>query len=257
MNELRRQAYLEAMGIESYVPRAVLPGALPSSLCELPSITEQQVAAETTGLQGAEPSIVSQTFARGHAAAVQALFEDTDSPQVVNKAGSNMAELNKLKPAAPAIPRFSLSTVVTSNILLLDDGLAGHINPKEYQQLLQNILYAVVGHQALIKLETFNWPMTRNSQHDQSEEAARQALHSLIAKRTAQMDADSYVLVMGDNAGYYLSSEEVLAGQITTIKALASPILRTVSAVAMLDNPLLKRRAWIDLQPLVRVFGPS
>ena len=35
MNELRRQAYLEAMGIKVYYPRATLPGAKPSPRYEL------------------------------------------------------------------------------------------------------------------------------------------------------------------------------------------------------------------------------
>ena len=34
MNEAERLAYLEVMGIESYVPRRVLPGAKPSQLQE-------------------------------------------------------------------------------------------------------------------------------------------------------------------------------------------------------------------------------
>ena len=36
MNELQRYAYLDAMGVDYYYPKLLLPGAKVSELCELP-----------------------------------------------------------------------------------------------------------------------------------------------------------------------------------------------------------------------------
>ena len=36
MNELTRMQYLDAMGVETFVPRRILPAAQLSTVCELP-----------------------------------------------------------------------------------------------------------------------------------------------------------------------------------------------------------------------------
>ena len=40
LNELQRQAYLDAMGVDVYFPRLQLVGAKPSSQCEMPVLAD-------------------------------------------------------------------------------------------------------------------------------------------------------------------------------------------------------------------------
>ena len=44
MNELQRQHYLSALGVDTYMPRWHLPFAPISVACELPALVEEQVS---------------------------------------------------------------------------------------------------------------------------------------------------------------------------------------------------------------------
>ncbi len=267
MNELQRQAYMDAMGVDCYMPRLQLPGALPSQLCELPSLdviaelVEQTDATSTAhnsiahNKTNQSPATAQSAVGSGRAAAMQALFDE--KPKSVDHNVVKTAESpSSPKAAKQQVPHFSLSITRGQGVLLVDGGLPGDINPAEYLQLLQNILFAIgVGNQPL-SIDTFAWPMVRNSQVDQSETAARQTLEAFIAKQIEQLNA-RYILVLGQTAAQYLSQQTLPVGQFVRHSALDAQLLHTQSAYPLLSDASLKREVWRDLQPLYRVLKKS
>jgi hypothetical protein len=158
---------------------------------------------------------------------------------------------------AATIPHFSLSIVRGANVLLVDDGLAAGTDQAEYLSLLSNMLFAVGAQVQQLSLETFNWPMIKNAQIDQSELAARQTLQAFLAKQLSQID-NSYLLVMGETGKHYIATGEQADaqgnGSFIACEQLGAQMICTQSAVQMLENPALKRQVWQDLQPLYRVL---
>jgi hypothetical protein len=277
MNELQRQAYIEAMGIDSYFPRFTLPGAPVSTLCELPQelLQGESVAADVIvdtpldSLQGNTADQAGTATARpagGAVAAMQALFGDSDNKRKkpINTKATAQKSTEQVAATASVIPRFSLSVIRGANVLLVDEGLSGDADQVEYLNLLHNMLFALGAQVPQLSIERFSWPMVKSAsaQFDQTDLAAKQTLQSFIAKQLSQLD-NTYLLVMGDSAKHYLAaeliaeSEEVAHGCFMTCATLGAQLICTHSASAMLVNPELKRDVWKDLQPLYRVLKKS
>jgi uracil-DNA glycosylase len=151
------------------------------------------------------------------------------------------------------VPQFSLSIIRGSNILIMDDALPGHVNPQEYLQLLQNMLFALGDGRSQLVIDRFVWPISKRTQVDQSETAARQTLESFLAKQVDLLNT-RYVLAMGATAVRYISAEKLDRGVFSKHPTLDAQLIHTSSAIAMLTNPSAKRDVWRDLQPLHRVL---
>ena len=254
MNEPRRLAYMEAMGVDCYAPRLQLPGALASQLCAMPLPSaeqlEQPVAVAASAMPGSTP-LAPQQDGQGRAAAMQALLADKPAEPTDRGADAVVAPIGSTQTARSQVPQFSLSIIRGKGILLIDEGLPGDINPAEYLQLLQNIVFAVGAGKQSLSIDAFVWPMSRSSQIDQSDTAARQALAAFIAKQIEQLNI-RYILVMGDTAAQYLSEQALPLGELVQPAQLAAQLLRTRSAWPLLSDAARKRDVWQDLQPLYR-----
>ncbi len=253
MNELQRQAYMEAMGVDCYIPRLQLPAAPVSKLCAMPVVALQAVSepAIATKIVTEPVATGTQSRASGSAAAMQALFNEGDAP-VVKKAAVIQADNNRgVKPSThqEPVPQFALSIVRGNNILLLDEGLPATVDPSEYLQLIQNMLFALGAGKQNLSIDAFIWPMIRNSQVDQSETAARQTLQAFLAKQIDQLGA-SYMLLMGDIVSQYLVDDALPVGDLIQHPQLPVMVIRSLSAHRMLTEPQLKRDVWQDLQAL-------
>jgi hypothetical protein len=253
MNELQRQAYMEAMGVDSYVPRLVLPAALPSQLCEWPVM--EASPASPSPVSASPDTITAETPApvraagNGSAAAMQALLGENAKPSVKKVAPAASQGLVKANTNKKAVPHFSLSIISGNNILIVDESLPGHVNPEDYLLLLHNMLFALgVGKQQL-SIDTFNWPVSKNSQVDQSETAARQAIDAFLAKKSEQLKSQ-YLIVMGASAANFVTNKVLVAGVLTRHDYLDIELIHTSSASPMLSDALLKRKVWQDLKPL-------
>ncbi len=271
LGELQRQAYLQAMGVKSYAPRLVLPGALASQQCDLSELKhylESDASESAPGLSSpasvAGPMITPESNpadrepllsiqsgpATSHAAATQALFDEpakTSKPSVRSVVDDLAAETKAS--SAQAAPHFVLSVSRGGQFLILDDGLPGHLDPTEYLQLLQNILFALGAGKQVLNIDAFVWPMSKSSHIDQSETAARQTLQAFLGK-LAEREKLHYVLIMGEAAARYVSEHAVSKGELIQHGRLPVSLLNLESAVAMLADPSLKRDAWRQLQPL-------
>ena len=120
MDELQRQAYMQAMGVDCYIPRLQLPAALPSVLCEMPALAEVPVANAVTHKTSASAAPAPKTK-NGSAAAMQALLGET-KPKQSQQSTQAVTEALVATTPAQAIPQFALSIVRGGNILIVDDG---------------------------------------------------------------------------------------------------------------------------------------
>jgi hypothetical protein len=268
INEVHRQAYLQAMGVASYMPRLQLPGALASRLCELPVRVELPPeeaavsAAPVIEAGAAAQSPVQQRHGASSSsvAALQALLDDkkpaattrravTSKPVAIegNAAQANTAIGDQL------VPQFSLTVIRGQNLLIIDEGLAGHINPNEYLQLLQNMLFAVGAGKQSLSIGGFSWPMAKNSPLDQTELAARQTLQSFLGKLSEQIQA-RYWLLMGDTSARYVAEPDLAKGSLVAHPSLSLQMLCTESAGQMLAEPMLKAQVWQQLQVLSQLL---
>lgn len=255
LNEYRRRVYLEAMGVESLIPRLQLPGAKPSTRCEWLSETPlEAVVNVSAGGPVAGPGGASAVAQSGAAAARDLLRDGPPSTrrEVAESAGSGPDTAR----AAQSIARFSLTLVRAGRVLLVDEGLSGDSDPQHYLRFVSNILYAVGLADVPLSVESFIWPLprVRGDHVDRSEAAARQALAAYLSKQLEHSGA-GYLLLMGETAPHYAVEADVSPGELRHYPPFAVQALVTVSAQRSMTDPALKPLLWSELAPLVKALG--
>ena len=222
MHELTRLAYLNAMGIDSYVPRCPLPAAAPSRRLRVirrlapgpdPERSTVPVAAQLKASLSAVPE-----QSRGSLTA-------TDSIPVVSTQ------------AAAEMPVFSLAAVGLGGWYWLDEIPPGRDLGPEYLQLLQAIAAALGMDAGQPVFEQFNWPLRTGTRLDRDEQAARDGLGGFLVSRFERYQPAGVILLGEMEQGWF--DRELL---------VPHRIVATVSAWKMLREPALKRQAWTDLQ---------
>ncbi|TVP88676.1 MAG: hypothetical protein EA348_10185 [Pseudomonadaceae bacterium] len=193
MQEARRQAYLQVLGVTSWVPRQPLSGAAKgrrplhvAAETEQPVLVtkspEQPAAGAPRSESGADAvrqAMLSPRPAIKPAAADVALAAETKS--TVGAAQSTQS------PVVPACAPFSAQLWLAGPCALLlempADGLGARSTAA---RLLADILRAVQLPAPAQFIADFKWPLTRNTQLEQSEAAAHQALQAFVAGRLEQ-----------------------------------------------------------------------
>jgi hypothetical protein len=275
MDELQRQAYLSALGVDGYNPRLVLPGAGISTLCELrlPSVpmalavtaSSQVVAVDATAIatvsSAAVPTMaeVAGSLRGGkNNPAMNALLDelrrdDSESPRAKTSAAvAAVPALSADPTATEPRPRFSLSIIRGAEVFIIDRGLDESVDQQAYLALLHNILLAIGAAPAKLSIDQFHWPMIKNNQVDQGETAAKQALQSFVGKQIEQLGL-AYIVLMGDDAQRYLT-DQAPAGEFIADPLIGGQCIVTASAAQSLHNSELKQQIWQDLTPLNRVL---
>lgn len=243
LNELQRQAYLDAMGVDVYYPRLKLVGAKASVQCEMPVLAK--IAASP-----AVKSVQADTARVERLASVSELLDIAVNNESV------------IEPAAPALkgsveetPSFNLSvTVIPGSLLVVDDCGPEQLRSRDYQALLQNIVIALGLDKPVINSQPFQWPEAMKGHNDQSPNAAGQALQAYLA-RQMELGETRYLLVMGDAASQFALNTTVAEGVLAAHGDQSVQQLVTLSACRMLTEPELKRDLWQQLQPLYRAIN--
>ncbi len=228
MNEIKRLAYLEAMGIDSYVSRVPLPGAAPSrrlrivrrrrpTMTPVPAATPHQAAVLSSARSELKSSLASTA---------------RDKP--VDKPAPQAAE-----PTTTDIPIFSVAAVSLGGWYWLDEIPPGRELGTEYTRLLQAICRALGLPDENPVVEQFNWPLHNSSQLDQNEQAAQHGFSGFLGGRLERLRPRGVVLLGDLDATWF---------DPTPLDQL--PTVTTVSAWQMLRKPALKAKAWSDLQTL-------
>lgn len=249
MDERRRQSYLQALGVESYFPRWLLPGAAPSPLCpetrsEGP-VPEQEIPAPG-------PS-TSPSASHG----IQSLLT-AEKPQSPRPA----------QPAAPADePRQTVRFEFTvwrlgDKLLALESRQPAAALPTA--RLLENIATAL-GCGKPVRGDRLFWPRGGSPPRDDLPEA--QAMVQTYLLGHAERQPFTQLLLLGPQVARYSLPPETVQDMgealeqpgFTTAVTLEEPACQAIvipGLVEMLRQPSLKAAAWQALQPFRVAPGP-
>ena len=287
MNELQRQAYLSALGIDNYMPRCLMAHAPASVLCVLPDVTGHDSQPTGPVINPASAAVMhlasdpvptpSDTGEHRAPLGVQSLQSQEKTSPPDSKLddaleafalGSSATKFAKgaSKDAAPlaaatdARPKFSLTIWrVNADIMIVDTRDLQLALPTE--RLLSNMLIAL-GYQlpSLPKANVLKWPMIDNDPAGQGIEDARDMLHAFLDAELL-LDPVKHLWLMGAAAATYIlppshTYPEVIDAQLASaqpiiLEALATPLVVTPSLVDILQNPSLKSQVWRVIQPLI------
>ena len=250
MDEVQRQAYRSAMGIQLYYPRNPVAGAKtppPSNLA--PSITLSTPSAALTG--GSEETAPQSAPERND----ETLLE----PE--NEAGKGAEREVESGGEPQAGLKFELCYYKINAELAVIDEIPHHSGEKSHSHslaLLQAILLAlgVDSRDCQFKPETFSWPLAAAPEM-KSEPAleARKALLGFIKKRQ-EIDQFRNLLIFAAQIDEILMHAEGGEGGRDCQFANCNYYVTITSSLrSMLAYPALKRDTWHHLQPLRQRLG--
>lgn len=217
-SELRRLAYLQALGVDSYVSRETLPAAAVSR--RLRVVTRAPI----TAVPNAPPAI----------------------PDIVDL-GLDVRSGGQAKPAPPpvapvksapeAMESFTIAAIVAGGWLWLEE-LPRVALASEQVQLISAMVRALGLPQTQPAVAQFDWPIHTNQQFDLGPDAASSGLQGFVQRQLTDF-AVATVVLLGDECRQRLPTQ----------LAIAERLVNTVSTRSMIGEPMLKRQAWRDLRP--------
>lgn len=258
ISEAQRQSYLETMGIHSYFPRFILPGAKESFACAWPEEIEplSVVASDASEIDfeqetssapvlTEEKPVVASSVKAAESPARKILFDS--ETEVKPKPATESKETVQTAPLVNSDSaeevRFQLAFIrVNEQVCILNQipyiGLSQLSNT--HQTLLINLLKA-------LKLETtnvlfepmsFSWPMGEGAHFDKTEAAAGLALNSYLEQKHSD-GTFKLLLVMGEMSAKFIDSDQA-DWQVVCTRSLDE----------MLAMPQIKRDVWSQLRTL-------
>ena len=245
MNELRRLAYLQAMGVDSYVSRVDLPGAAASRRLRLVSVQVQASdpgASDLAGGQTVAPAASAGAQQQRVQQVADSLASDLRAASQPAAVESTAAPSPELAPAVGTgarntqVPVFSIVAVFCGGYCWLEEFPRGQAPGTDYLQLLQSICVALQRSADAPVLEQFSWPMSRSTQLEHHEESAREGVAGFLGARFEHYQPARLVLL-----------GEAVLRWFDPAQAASLPVVQTVSARDMLRQGSLKARAWKDL----------
>lgn len=269
MNEHRRAQYLDALGIDSFVPRYVLPAALPPKLCELPAGNEpssarpqredqaQQVGkvAGVSGVTDARPQAVvsiANILATSDSSEPSLEPKITSSSVLDASASDALAPLlSDIKASVSTLPsaRFSLALWRVGQVQIIDARRPGEALP--IHALLTNMLKAQgLLSTALPREEILNWPLVKNGS-DSSWAAARQMVEAFLEGHLQAHPISQFLLFGRDAYLAVLGAEPAFVERLYTrvnLAAFDAEALVMPSLTDILYRPELKRAVWVAMQ---------
>ena len=220
--ELKRLAYLEAMGMESYVSRQPLPAAAPS-----------RKLAIVTGSVSVRPKPVKSSTAPP--ASLLADLQPAAPP-----AAQPEAPLPKVVKNSETVESFSIVALFAGGWLWLEE-LSGVPLATEQVQLISAMARALNLTPEKPLVAQFDWPIHTNQQLDLGPEAAVSSLTGFIQRKLVEFKAGG-VVILGEPCQRRLPNTLDDSRQWIT----------TVSTRRMLNEPSTKKRAWRDLSGIVK-----
>ncbi|MBD2858376.1 hypothetical protein IB286_05080 [Spongiibacter sp. KMU-158] len=253
-------AYLERLGISYYVPRFVLPGALPSvalafdtqqeidgqfpSHKELPSHGEHPSQGESIPSTEAGANAEAGEHARDQGRASLSAFVG-DKPVAKTEASGVDKPVVTAQENTAAV-QFKASLVDSgAGILMLAPVSAGPLD-NDSKRLLANIAQAAVKHYQLpyelqFNAAHFGWPMHNIPGIEQGLVAAREAFTASVLARL-ELKPQRLLLVFGDELVAYLDT--VLLEQHGVQCVFSEPTAK------LLNNPNGKAELWRQLKAI-------
>lgn len=256
MNELQRQAYLLALGIENYMPRMLLPLAPPPIQCAIPVVEKREELSSVESVKIESVKINAPTrdevLANGVASAAGDILAEVKPAQkaaVSINAASILEQLTTAK--APAITPFALSLWRPQpGFLIIDSRNTGLALPTEL--LLSNLLRVYLHPDVPdLREDVMRWPMVENRFVSRTEEDARTELQTWLAVEN-ELRPIQRLWLMGNNAARYLLPSETVLDDVYWQEqplAVSGSLAATIfpSLIELLQNPLLKARFWATI----------
>lgn len=211
MNELLRQTYLSALGIENYMPRWILPAAPEPIPCILPSLDIQHgpAATPTSVVEPLISSPVTTISTKFDSLAAIGMLGDLDvqqKPAVPVNAASILLQFEEKN--AQVVSPFSLSVWrPVPGFLIIDSRNTSMALPTEV--LLSNILRVVLGPlKPDLNEEVMRWPMIENRFVSRTESDARNELQTWLAVEN-ELRPIKHLWLLGENAIQYFIDEHL------------------------------------------------
>jgi len=230
MHELTRRAYLDAMGIATYVSRAQISGsAVTRKLAVVKSLTAPSIPSIS------ELATDAPAPARTRAAAQMPSLDF--EPQLRSEpAGGDKTP--PVSSGSAAAVEFGIAAFLTEGWLWLEELPSQQALMRDQVQLVQAMASALGWGSGKPEVAQFNWPIYTNDQLDTGAEAARGALGGFINRKMEQSSARGIVLLGS------ACEQWVVLDQLSTEYQIL-----TLSTSQMLHEPALKKRVWRDLLP--------
>ena len=243
MDEVRRLAYLSAMGIDCYVRREFRPETpIPVADQTFEAVTRESVGKNAQSSvsklksRRSETLVLEPVVQKNQPAPLESLETPSDQSHETepdNEAGQLRFSLQ--------VYRISEKLVVINEVPYLGLARTG----KEVSNLLTAILRALG--QELAELPTatrFNWPLSTDDDASRRREPeACQALEGFMVKRLDENFFD-VVVVFGSQCEALFASSGV--GQL--LAESSNRVIHTHSLDAMLQVPTLKRSVWESIR---------
>lgn len=284
IEEQLRHQYLDALGISSWLPRDVLPGAAPSAdwiwdfsypAPEIPFSekgTPGASAAEAKAALSIDPAAARASLTRSFGDAPkpevkEALWKKEASPQpkkaaakpVLEPASDDMAhsDTDSQKSTKPQ-PRFKLALARYGRVLVVDSLPPQSLQDysKQHDALAAAIVRSISGAQVALqeKPSLLPWPAfaspTLPQGYDDALQTVQHKLDLLLEKGGIEA-----VLLLGESAAQMvLDREEELSqlrGILFSLRA-DTKALATHSLTEAMQVPGIKLEMWQQLQPLVK-----
>lgn len=257
LTEIQRQEYLQIMGVQSYFPRYILPGALESKQCEwpaellvdMPNSTSTEKIVETHTKPELEPFAEDNKAKPQHS---QDKLDNSDAEKSDNEASKEVD--NEFREDGA---RFQLAFIrVTDRLCILN--LMPYVGRKQltavHQKLLINIIKSLgIAHEDVFFDDLpFRWPFTEGEHVDKSKTAARAALIAFLEQKLTDSKFD-HLLVMGEMVmGFVLdedAEQSLTAGDFHQGENIPWQTAYTRSLDEILNRPQFKKDVWQQLKP--------
>lgn len=265
MHEIQRQQYLNALGIDSYMPRVLLPWAPAPRQVALPEVLEE-------GAQEALPerAEAARSISRAEASVSPTPISETPTAAPVGHVLRDMGLDSKPRSVPAPTDKVSLTRERSEPVkavhlhlwrpaadyLIIDDCPPGTALPT--QRLLANILRALTGElPALGNPERMRCPINDQLAQSYTQEDVRRDLHTWFAETYAKAPA-AQVWLMGEAASYFLPEPSHYSDCLWTRSSLAlgeSEMAREIQALILpslseiLQQSAYKPRLWQAIKP--------
>ena len=275
MNERKRQAYLEAMDIQTYFPRRQLPGAKPSPLYDFPAVSSTVVPElaelnESSVSKEAKHAASTQATRRANGldaveelrsrvptarkATVTAIRQSTEVSGSENERDSAVDQENSLS--------FTLRYYcINEKLALLDEvpPQASRQLNEESSSLMRAILKALgqLGVDTSPNVEEFSWPLPSGySMKNTPRIEAAKAISGFLQMRQ-ETDGFTNLLVFAGQVEDILLPSDANKSARDFESSKGYFITVTHSLASMLAVPTLKRDVWQHLQAIKKRIDSS
>lgn len=265
-HEVRRQAMLQAMHMDVWLPREQLVNAAPSReyLLDWQTVDEVTIQPAARPVQQrqtvAEPTAVTPRPARSEGrisvrdrlalAPITPSIKTGISTPVASPVDAPIAEPAPVKVAAEPIPRFALQMLRADRCLLLVDlptGEAFQSRDPDYQLLKDMLRAAGLTHEprSLRQGTPLVWPILRtgNLMRSQNAAAARGCVRDLLSVEQ-HTEPTTCIWLVGAQAVRFGSAQDDVALYSVEPFADGVQVWSLPSLESVLEQPLLKRDIW-------------